>query len=335
VSTILDALRKLQRERAAQHPSRDLRGSVTDEIPSPRAPARPARRALLVGVGVLALAVAGGGAWLARSVWLHRSASPASSDESLAAGESAPSAEGQAATEEELDSLERETLATESEMDRATAAEPETPAPVAASPTPAPAPAAGAPPGSAPVDAAAEAQAERERLAAVQAEAVAAAEAQRQAEAAAAARAAAPPPVPVPPAVAPEPAAEVTPPPAVTPAAPPAVTPKAAAAAPKPKASPKPKAKAVAKLEPPRESPEARDEPVEPPAPAAFPPVRVESIRWHPLSERRVASLRFEQQNVSDAHEGDIVAGVLVYRIDPGAVELRIGSTSRVIRPVP
>jgi hypothetical protein len=45
--------------------------------------------------------------------------------------------------------------------------------------------------------------------------------------------------------------------------------------------------------------------------------------------------LQFEQQNVSDAHEGDIVSGVLVYRIDPGAVELRIGSTSRVIRPVP
>jgi len=40
VSTILDALRKLQRERTAVHPPRDLRGSVTDEIPA----ARPARR---------------------------------------------------------------------------------------------------------------------------------------------------------------------------------------------------------------------------------------------------------------------------------------------------
>ena len=63
--------------------------------------------------------------------------------------------------------------------------------------------------------------------------------------------------------------------------------------------------------------------------------MRVESIRWHPLAERRAASLRFAQQNVADAHEGDIVGGVLVYRIEPGAVELRVGSTSRVVRPGP
>lgn len=330
MSTILDALRKLQRERAAQHPSRDLRGSVTDEIPAQRAQVRSGRRGLVAGLAVLLLAVAGGGFWLVRGGHLPGlGARGTATDESLEQADS----DDRPATDEELAQLERETLAQESEMDRATAAEPEPPAPVAASPAPVePAPAAGAPPG-APIDAEAEAQAERARLAAVQAEAAAAAEAQRRAEAEAAARAAAPPPAPAPPAVAPEPAAAVTPsPPAVTPPAPPAAAPKAAAA---PKPKPKPKAKVVAKVEPPREAPEARDESLEPPPPAAFPPVRVESIRWHPLSERRVASLRFEQQNVSDAHEGDIVAGVLVYRIDPGAVELRVGSTSRVIRPVP
>jgi len=63
--------------------------------------------------------------------------------------------------------------------------------------------------------------------------------------------------------------------------------------------------------------------------------VRVESIRWHPLPARRVASLHFEQQDVRDAHEGDVVGGVTVYRIDPGSVELRIGSSSRVVRPIP
>ena len=106
--------------------------------------------------------------------------------------------------------------------------------------------------------------------------------------------------------------------------------------------SPAPKPKARPKHAPPQPLPEAAPDIVASSAGDAsdaaqpqFPPVRVQSIRWHPLAARRVASLRFEQQDVRDAHEGDVVGGVTVYRIDPGAVELRIGSTSLVVRPIP
>jgi hypothetical protein len=115
-----------------------------------------------------------------------------------------------------------------------------------------------------------------------------------------------------------------------------------------PKAAPKPAATAKSK---PASKPVAKAKPAPAPArrepepdayendalaaPTPFPDVRVESIRWHPLAERRAASLRFEQQNAADAHEGDIIGGVLVYRIEPGAVELKVGSTSRVVRPGP
>ena len=53
------------------------------------------------------------------------------------------------------------------------------------------------------------------------------------------------------------------------------------------------------------------------------------SIRWHPQRERRVAHLEFAQISVADAREGDIIAGVMVFRIEPDSVELRLGSASR------
>ncbi len=335
MSTILDALRKLQRERSAAHPSRDLRGSVTDEIPFPRPARRSSRRGLALAGIVLLLAAAGGGAWLYRSGKLARFAGGQQVAAPAVAGAKNP-AEGEAA----LEQMEREAAATDAEMDRATAAEAEAPAAVAASPTPAePAPAPA-------IDPEAEARAERDRLEAAQAEAVAAANTQREAELEAAARAN--PPAPPPPSVpVPLPAATANPAPesaAAVPSVPPAAAPPTAAAAtpapaPKPKAKPRPKP--TPKAETAASESARRDEPAkygDDPAAAAvtpFPPVRVESIRWHPISERRVATLRFEQQNVADAHEGDIVGGVLVYRIDPGAVEIRVGSTSRVIRPTP
>ena len=152
--------------------------------------------------------------------------------------------------------------------------------------------------------------------------AAAADEARRQAEARAAADAAA------------DAATAADPPPAAT-VAPPTPAPAAAPAPPKvaqaPKAAAKPVPKPKAKPVPPPDSYAAPDTF----ASTAFPEVRVESIRWHPLAERRAASLRFAQQNVADAHEGDIIGGVLVFRIEPGAVELRVGSTSRVVRPSP
>ena len=63
MSTILDALRKLQREHAATAAAdRDLRDSVTSEIPGA---VRTARRstAVLIGTGALLL-IAGGASWL-------------------------------------------------------------------------------------------------------------------------------------------------------------------------------------------------------------------------------------------------------------------------------
>lgn len=63
-----------------------------------------------------------------------------------------------------------------------------------------------------------------------------------------------------------------------------------------------------------------------------FPPVRVDRIRWHPLAVRREAVLLVSDLPEIVAREGDIVAGLLVYRIDPDAVELRVGSESKLTR---
>jgi len=317
VSTILDALRKLQRERAAESPSRDLRGALTAETPRGRA-RRRGGSSLWIVLALLVVSVAGGGYWLYSSGQLGalraQYAGSAGDAMEVAEGEDRP------VSEEEFAALEREIAAREA----ASPPEPEAAsAPQVAAPPAAPAPRADTP----------ETLAERARLEAALANARAAQETQRKAELEAAAAAAAPPPAP--------PVAEV---PAVKPPAPekpveiaaqaPVAKPKAPAAKPTPPA---------AKAAPARPAPERRAAP----APAArvetesrssqsaFPDVRVESIRWHPVPERRVASLQFERQNAPQAHEGDIVAGVLVYRIDPGAVELRIGTAHRVVSPAP
>ncbi len=65
-------------------------------------------------------------------------------------------------------------------------------------------------------------------------------------------------------------------------------------------------------------------------APIEFPEVRVVQIRWHPEAVRREAHLRVADQPELVAREGDIVAGLLVSRIDPDAVELRIGSETKI-----
>jgi hypothetical protein len=330
VSTILDALRKLQRERTAANPSRDLRGSVTDEMPLPPPHGSPPRRGLTLGALVVALVVLAGvgGTWLYRRVAATRGNGPPAQQvaEPPVAAEP-PAVEGEEedrpATEAELDAAQRE-----AEMDAATAPDAaDEPPPVAASPEPQLPPALAQKDG--PPTAEAEAAAERARLEEIRRAAAAADQARRDAEASAQSEAAAsgatPPvaPLAAPPPPAPAPALAAPPPPA-----------------PAPKASrPVVAAKPVAKPKPAAPPPEpARREP-EPEATAdalsVFPEVHVESIRWHPLAARRAASLRFDQQNAADAHEGDIVGGVLVYRIEPGAVELRVGSTSRVVRPTP
>lgn len=290
MSTILDALRKVQRERSAQAPPADLRGSVTSETPSP-ARRRPRRSSGWIAALALILAVGAAGSWLYSSgridAWLG-----------------GPPQEERVPTEAELDALERETREQEAALAHAESGTKEEVTP--------PQPTPQAPPAETP-----EIAAERARLEAAIANARAAQEAQREAERAQAeqmpaaqAQAAASKPEP--------PAPQLqTPPPAPAPPAPrKAVVAKPARTAPAARPSPQP-AEASAPIQ------------------SAFPDVAVVSIRWHPIPERRVASLRFERLNVPEAHEGDIVSGVRVHRIDPGAVELRVGSAKRTVSPGP
>lgn len=295
MSTILDALRKLQRERSAQAPPADLRGSVTSETPSP-ARRRPRRSPRWIAALALILAVGAAGSWLYSSGRID-------------AWRGGPAQEEVLPTEAELDALERETRDQEAALARAESGSDQavTPPP----PTPQP------PPAETP-----EIAAERARLEAAIANARAAQDAQREAERAQAEQAQA---EQAQAAQAQAAAAEPEAP------APQIQTP------PSPPVQPAPRKALIAK--PARTAPAARPSPApaEPSAPvqSAFPDVVVVSIRWHPIPERRVASLRFERQNVPEAHEGDIVAGVQVHRIDPGSVELRVGSAKRTVSPGP
>ncbi|NRA04011.1 MAG: hypothetical protein HRU00_15535 [Myxococcales bacterium] len=53
--------------------------------------------------------------------------------------------------------------------------------------------------------------------------------------------------------------------------------------------------------------------------------VKVLNVRWHPSVERRLVRIQFDQSGPYDLHEGDVVAGVLIYRIHPASVEVRTG----------
>jgi hypothetical protein len=323
VSTILDALRKLQRERTAQGPAKDLRGSITTETPLQRRGRQGGAVSRWIVATLVLLGVASGGYGLYRSGLVHGllgrfSQKTSASQESLA--------------EPELAVAERDGGAQGQ------------PAPQAAAPPPAitPTPRArgarlGSPPASpesepppARVDTS-ETVAERARLEAALVNARAAQEAKRQADLDAAAQQAAATPPP------PAPAIPFSPPAASPPAAsPPAPLPAVPVAAVKPKPTVR---VAAVKPKPAAATPIARPTPqrtaaAAPPS-SAFPDVRVESIRWHPVAARRVAGLHFEQQDVPEAREGDIVAGVLVYRINPGSVELRVGSAQRTVSPGP
>jgi hypothetical protein len=64
---------------------------------------------------------------------------------------------------------------------------------------------------------------------------------------------------------------------------------------------------------------------------SGFPTVTVSRVRWHPDPERRIAWIELEQAGPLEAREGDIVAGVMVRRIDPGAVEVQVGGSKRLI----
>jgi hypothetical protein len=324
VSTILDALRKLQRERAAQSPAPDLRGSITTETPRGYRGRHADAVSRRIAAALVLLGVVGGGYGLYRSGLLAR----------FSPGDEAAE---QALAEAELAVVEREVALRDAAAARL-APDPQaeavgSPAPIAANLS-----ARGAPPERPPTlpqsespDAATqtaradtpEILAERARLEAARVNERAALEAQRRAELDAAALQAAVNPPPSAPAI-PIPPLAVSPP-----SGKPAVAARPKRVAPVVAAKPKPAAATPAT----GPTPQRNAEPA--PPPSVFPEVRVESIRWYPAADRRVASLRFEQQDVPEAHEGDIVAGVLVYRIDPGSVELRVGSAQRTVSPGP
>jgi hypothetical protein len=62
-----------------------------------------------------------------------------------------------------------------------------------------------------------------------------------------------------------------------------------------------------------------------------IPAIVLHSVRWHPLAPRRVVSLDLPQMGPLELHEGDIAGGVLVRRIDPGSIEVQVGSARKRI----
>lgn len=145
---------------------------------------------------------------------------------------------------------------------------------------------------------------------------------------------------------APEPAAQVArrpataPTPLPEPVAEPGAEPVAEESPPPPRPLPraperKPEPTRVAALPPPEPPPERRpagriveSDPWE----VSFPDLRLEAVRWHPDAARREARLLVDDTRSVAAREGDVIVGVAIQRIDPGAVELRLGNTTRLIR---
>ncbi len=66
-----------------------------------------------------------------------------------------------------------------------------------------------------------------------------------------------------------------------------------------------------------------------------FPELALESVRWHPDPSRRVANVVVDRGRGVTVREGDIVRGALIYRIDPGAVELRVGTAKKLLQMGP
>jgi len=119
----------------------------------------------------------------------------------------------------------------------------------------------------------------------------------------------------------------------------PRFTAKPALPSPAPRRDPPARVTPTARREP--ERPQARvvgpridspSAPGHPEWPTGFPKLELESVRWHPDASRREARLLLDATRSIDAREGDIVQGVAVHRIDPGAVELRAGDVTRLLR---
>jgi hypothetical protein len=117
------------------------------------------------------------------------------------------------------------------------------------------------------------------------------------------------------------------PPPRARPAAP-AAGPRPAATRPR-RTRPPARAEASSNLTPGRSSPPAGE-----PGyvdPVVFPALAVNSVRWHPDPARRQATVEVDGVVAIAAREGERVGGALLSRIDPGQVEFRIGTRAKVV----
>lgn len=110
-----------------------------------------------------------------------------------------------------------------------------------------------------------------------------------------------------------------------TPAAPPE---QAAPPAPKTGPAAEPARAAVARPAQPAPAPAAAPTVQRAPEPPAdLPDLAVTSLRWHPVAKRRSAVLLFDEREIEDAREGDIVAGIEIEEIRPDAIVVRVGSS--------
>ena len=60
--------------------------------------------------------------------------------------------------------------------------------------------------------------------------------------------------------------------------------------------------------------------------PVGFPEIRVESVTWHPDRSRRRTTLSIDGVRSQDLREGDLMDGLFIDRIEPGSVDVRIGT---------
>ena len=88
----------------------------------------------------------------------------------------------------------------------------------------------------------------------------------------------------------------------------------------------------------PRETAEAAPldpAPVESAVSMQFPELEVQSVLWHPDPLRRQATIVIDGQLATDAREGDLIGGVMIDRITPGSVDFRVGQERKRVDMTP
>ncbi len=71
---------------------------------------------------------------------------------------------------------------------------------------------------------------------------------------------------------------------------------------------------------------------VESAASLTFPEMRVESVRWHPDPNLRRAVVLVDGVRSEEISEGDLFEGLLIDRIDPGSVQFTLGNESTTVK---